>query len=108
METYAEDKEIEVGDWLAVITPNGVESLKVVGLIAREGAGQTANGSFGVIPLRTAQELFNRDGELDQVDILTEKSQPSARRTGGAQRQSANPPRQGSVGHLPVQRRASA
>lgn len=76
VETYAEDKEIEVGDWLAVITPNGVESLKVVGLIAREGAGQTANGSFGVIPLRTAQELFNRGGELDQVDILTENPNP--------------------------------
>ena len=58
VETYAEDKEIQVGDWLSIITPNGVESLKVIGLIAREGAGQISNGSFGVIPLRTAQELL--------------------------------------------------
>ena len=32
---------------------------------------------FGVIPLRTAQELFNRDGELDQVDILTTNPNPT-------------------------------
>ena len=77
VETYAEDKEIQVGDWLSIITPNGVESLKVIGLIAREGAGQISNGSFGVIPLRTAQELFNRDGELDQIDILTTTPNPT-------------------------------
>lgn len=77
VETYAEDKDLRVGDWLSIITPNGVESLKIVGLIAREGAGQTANGSFGVIPLRSAQELFNRTGELDQVDVLTTNPSPS-------------------------------
>ncbi len=77
VETYAEDKELEVGDWLPIITPNGVESLKIIGLIAREGAGQTSNGSFGVIPLRTSQELFNRVGELDQIDILTTSPNPS-------------------------------
>jgi putative ABC transport system permease protein len=74
---YAEDQEVKVGDSLPIITPNGTELLKVVGLIAREGAGQTNNGSFGVVNLTTAQELFNRQGELDQVDILTSISNPS-------------------------------
>ena len=77
VETYAEDQSILVGDRFSIITPNGVESLKVIGLIAREGPGQTNNGSFGVIPLRTAQELFNRNGELDQVDILTTNPNPT-------------------------------
>jgi putative ABC transport system permease protein len=77
VETYAEDQKIEIGDWLPIITPNGIEQLKVVGLIAREGAGQTNNGSFGVVTVKTAQELFDRDGELDQVDILTSTTNSS-------------------------------
>ena len=76
VETYAEDKELVVGDWLSIITPNGVEALRVVGLITREGAGQTSNGSFGIIPLKTSQELFNRVDELDQIDILTKNPNP--------------------------------
>ncbi|MDX1379004.1 MAG: FtsX-like permease family protein, partial [Anaerolineales bacterium] len=76
VETYAEDKELAVGDWLSIITPNGVESLRIIGLITREGAGQISNGSFGVIPLKTSQELFNRVGELDQIDILTKNPNP--------------------------------
>ena len=77
VETYADDKELMIGDWLSIITPNGVESLKIIGLIAREGAGQVSNGSFGVIPLKTAQELFNRSGELDQIDVLTTNPNPT-------------------------------
>ena len=76
VEEYAEDQELQIGDWFSIITPNGTEKLKVIGLIAREGAGQTNNGSFGVVPLITAQELFNRKGELDQVDILTSNPNP--------------------------------
>lgn len=77
VENYATDKELQVGDWFPVITPNGTEQLKVIGLMAREGPGQTNNGSFGVIPLLTAQELFNRQGQIDQVDILTSKTNPT-------------------------------
>ncbi len=69
VENFAQDEEIEVGDRLQILTPNGIEVLRVVGLIAREGAGQTNNGSFGVVPLQTVQELFNREGELDQIDL---------------------------------------
>ncbi len=76
VQDYAEDQELQIGDGFSILTPTGAENLKVVGLIAREGAGQTNNGSFGVIPLDTAQELFNRKNELDQVDILTGNPNP--------------------------------
>lgn len=78
VETYAQDNDIATGDWFSILTPNGVERLKVIGLMAREGPGQTNNGAFGVIPLQTAQEFFNRRGELDQVDILTSDPSPSS------------------------------
>ena len=77
VETYAKDEEIVVGDLIKIITPNGDKELKVVGLIAREGPGQTNNGSFGVIPIKAAQEMFNRSDNLDQIDIVPENSNPS-------------------------------
>lgn len=77
VENYASDRDIQVGDRLPVVTPNGTENLEVVGLMAREGAGQINNGMFGVVSLTTAQKLFDRAGKLDQVDILTTTPNPS-------------------------------
>lgn len=77
VETYAKDEEIEIGDLIKIITPNGVKELTVIGLIAREGPGQTNNGSFGVIPFTTAQEMFNRSDNIDQIDIVPDNSSPS-------------------------------
>ena len=67
---YAAEKEIEVGDEVDIATPQSVETLRVVGLMSREGPGQLNNGAFGVVPLRAAQEVFGRIGDLDQVDIV--------------------------------------
>ena len=67
---YAEQKRVEVGHDLRILTPTGVEPLRIVGLIAKEGPGQLNNGAFGVVPLHAAQTLFGRDGELDQIEIV--------------------------------------
>lgn len=70
VENYANDEEIKVGDNVEIITPNGVESFKVVGLMAREGPGLTNNGAFGIITITDAQKMFNRVNEYDQLDLL--------------------------------------
>ena len=75
---YAGDKKLKLDQWINILTPNGTERLKIVGLIAKDGTGQTNNGAFGVIPLRTAQELFNRNGSYDQIDILTTDQNPNS------------------------------
>jgi putative ABC transport system permease protein len=75
---YADDKKLKLDQWIGILTPNGVEQVKIVGLIAKDGTGQTNNGAFGVIPLRAAQEMFNRDGSFDQIDILTTDSNPNS------------------------------
>lgn len=67
---YAEEKQIDVGRDVRILTPTGVERLRVVGLIAKAGPGQLNNGAFGVMPLRAAQTLFDRAGELDQIEIV--------------------------------------
>jgi len=70
VEDYAKEEEIQVGKYVEILTPNGLEKLQVVGLIAKEGPGNTNNGVFGVIPVETAQHIFNRSGEYDQLDLL--------------------------------------
>jgi putative ABC transport system permease protein len=67
---YAADQEVVVGDRIEILTPNGVERLRLVGLLAKEGPGLTNNGSFGITSIETAQKMFNRQGKFDQLDIL--------------------------------------
>jgi putative ABC transport system permease protein len=78
VETLAEDEDIRVGDRISLVFPSGTEKLRVIGLIAREGPGQTNNGSFGVIPLETARDIFERSDEIDQIDIVTTDPNPDA------------------------------
>lgn len=74
VENLAEEEDISLGDRIKILSPNGIERFKVVGLIAREGVGQTNNGNFGVIHLGSAQKAFNRNGVYDQLDILLQSS----------------------------------
>jgi putative ABC transport system permease protein len=69
---FADDEGIEVGDDINVITPNGFEAIRVVGLISKEGAGQLNNGMFGAMPMRAVQEIFHRAGDVDQIDIVVD------------------------------------
>ncbi len=71
VEDFAEENELEVGEYVDILTPFGFQSLKIVGLMTKEGPGQINNGQFGVVNLKVAQELFDREGKIDQVDILT-------------------------------------
>ena len=77
VENFAEDKDLKVGQRIGILTPYGVERLLLVGLIAKDGAGLTNNGAFGVAPLRTVQRMFDRTSKVDQVDLLVEESYTS-------------------------------
>ena len=67
---YADDKKLKVGSELRLSVPDGSEVLNVVGLMSKEGPGQINNGAFGVVPLKAAQKIFARVGDLDQIDIV--------------------------------------
>jgi putative ABC transport system permease protein len=67
---YADDKEIRLGNEIELATSRGSSSLKVVGLISKEGPGLLGNGAFAAIPLGAAREIFERASELDQVDVV--------------------------------------
>lgn len=78
VDTYASKNELELGKMVEVITPSGVEKLRLVGLMAKEGPGQLNNGAFGVIALSAAQKLSYRDGTIDQVDVVVTEDNVSA------------------------------
>ena len=87
VENYASENELEVGKVVELLTEDGPKEFTIVGLIAKKGAGQNNNGAFGVIPLQTAQELFHRSGELDQVDIVLKPDFVSAKQQATAKAQ---------------------
>lgn len=70
VDSFAEEKELRLGGSVEILTGSSIETLRLVGLVAKEGAGQLNNGAFGVISLQTAQRLFYRQGKLDQIDIV--------------------------------------
>jgi putative ABC transport system permease protein len=73
VEDFARENELQVGKFMEIVAGTGIEKLRLVGVIAKEGAGQLNNGSFGILPVETAQRLFYRDDELDQIDLVIEK-----------------------------------
>ena len=72
VENFAQDQDIHVGNQIEIVTPNGNEILRVVGLMKKDGMGKLNNGTFGILPLKAMQELFNRGGDLDQIDIVVQ------------------------------------
>lgn len=72
VENFAEDNDIQLGKSIEIVTGDGIETLKVVGLMAKEGPGQLNNGAFGIIQLPTAQKYYYRQDELDQIDIVVD------------------------------------
>jgi putative ABC transport system permease protein len=70
VESFAIENSLSVGETITILTAFGPSELKVVGLMAGEGAGLTNLGKFGVITLGVAQELARRTDELDQIDLV--------------------------------------
>jgi putative ABC transport system permease protein len=68
--SYAEENELALGDWVEIVTYYGTERLRLVGLMDEQGPGRLNNGAFGVIPIELAQKSFDRLYELDQIDVV--------------------------------------
>ncbi len=70
---YAEEEGYQVGDDLEILVSNNApESLEIVGLIAKQGPGLQNEGAVAVIPLDTAQRLFDLSDAIDQIDVVLE------------------------------------
>nr|MBI2904573.1 ABC transporter permease [Chloroflexota bacterium] len=70
-EKYAADKHLALGEDLAILVPGGEERLRIVGLVARSGAGLLNEGIIAFAPLNVVQDLFNRGSEIDEIAVVT-------------------------------------
>ncbi len=71
VQRFAQDHKIALGDTLTIILPTNREAkIKVVGLLANEGAAQMNAGNIGFVTLDAAQSIFEREGKLDQIDLI--------------------------------------
>lgn len=75
VETYAEEKGIEVGEDFAILSPtSGVVELRVVGLIAKEEIGISNEGVVGITAVPVVQELFGAVGKIDQIELIVDET----------------------------------
>jgi putative ABC transport system permease protein len=80
VESFANEKSIDVGQTISLLTSSGVTEVTVVGLMAKEGAGLTNMGKFGIITISVAQTWSNRPDTVDQYDIIVEGNTADAER----------------------------
>ncbi len=72
---YAATEAYQIGDDLEIfINDNRVVSLEIVGFIAKQGPGLQNEGAVAIIPLDTAQRLFDLSSDINQIDLILETS----------------------------------
>ena len=74
VQDYADDKGLTVGDDLTILVSDRAESFRIVGLIRKAGPGMQNNGAVAIVPIGTAQAVFDLGSDLSQVDVLVEPS----------------------------------
>lgn len=67
---WAEERGLAVGDAVDLLTAGGVRAFRVVGLISSVGIGSANAGRLTVVPIGEAQEMFDRHGRYDQIDVV--------------------------------------
>lgn len=67
---FAAEKGLALGQDLVILVPGGQERLRIVGLIARSGAGLLNDGNVAFAPLTVVQELFDRGQQIDEIDVV--------------------------------------
>jgi len=66
---FAQEKGLQIGNDLVVLTPDSQARLEIVGLLAEEGVGLLNDGVVAFAPLGVIQDLYGRGGELDEIAL---------------------------------------
>lgn len=65
----ATEKKLQIGDKLALLAPDGILRLEIVGLLKDEGVSIINDGMIAFTSFDVIQETFARDDELDEILI---------------------------------------
>jgi putative ABC transport system permease protein len=79
--SFAAKHKLKLGGGFKIDTPTGPRGVMIGAIFKDEGPAQIFGGNIAVMPLKTAQRLFRRQGSVDRVEILaTGKVEEVARR----------------------------
>jgi putative ABC transport system permease protein len=67
---FALSRWLDVGSTLSLVTPTGVRTFTVRGLLDAEGPARTLGGRLAVMDLYAAQRAFTADGQVSQIDLV--------------------------------------
>jgi putative ABC transport system permease protein len=73
-EKLARDKGLTLGDKLVLLTPSGSAELEITALLAEEGVALLNDGVVAFAPLDVVQEMFQRNGEIDEIALRISQS----------------------------------
>ncbi len=66
---YAAAHGLEMGDSVRLITPTGVQTFTIRGLLDPQGLARALGGRLVVMDLYAAQRAFASDGRVNQIDV---------------------------------------
>jgi putative ABC transport system permease protein len=69
---FAERRGVKRGDELALVTPNGVQSFVVRGILEPEGLAKTLEGRLVIMDVYAAELAFTSRGQINQIDLLVD------------------------------------
>jgi len=79
--SFAAKRKLKLGWGFKIDTPTGPRPVLIGAIFKDEGPAQIFGGNVAVMPLKTAQRLFRRQGGVDRVEILAKGDvQDAARR----------------------------
>jgi len=78
--SFADKRGIKLGGSFAINTPTGPQRVEVAAIFKDRGAAQVFGGNVAVMPLKTAQRLFRRTGNVDRIEILVTGDVEAAQR----------------------------
>ena len=67
---YASAHDIGLGDVVRLATPRGIGDFTVRGLLETEGLAGAFGGQIAVMDLPAAQLLLEKEGRIDQIDVI--------------------------------------
>jgi putative ABC transport system permease protein len=68
--SFADKHKLKLGGGIKIDTPTGPRAVSIGAIFKDEGPAKIFGGNVAVMPLKTAQRLFRRQGTVDRVEIL--------------------------------------
>jgi len=67
---------LKKGDRITLVVGSRKVTLTITNLLKMEGPAKSLEGNFGLIDIALAQELLEKVGLIDRIDLMTDKSTP--------------------------------